>query len=250
MTPPAGLIGKAGALLAVAKVPVGEHIDVTIGGISFHADTIWATATAGVIVIGLGLWMRSKATAGVPGRLQLFWETVIEWIGEQVESSMGPQGRRVVPLAVTLFVFILIANWLEILPSTIFGKEYLPAPTADVNLTYAIGLISVLVAIGAGIRRRGAAEYLKGFGRPYPFMVLFKVIEEVAKPFTLALRLFGNMFAGGLMVALIAALFPVWLFWVPQAAWKLFDLFIGVIQAFIFALLTVVYYSAATEGGH
>jgi F-type H+-transporting ATPase subunit a len=237
-------------VLAIAKIPVGDHVTAKVAGLQFNLDTIWTTAAAGLIVVGLGLLMRRRVTSGVPGRLQLFWETVLGGVSTQVEASLGPRYRRVVPLGVAIFTLILVGNWLEILPGVFHNTDYIPAPTADVNLTYALGILVVVLANVAGIRERGLRGYIGHFFRPSKFLFPINVIEEVVKPFTLALRLFGNLFAGGIMIALIIALFPAYFSWVFTVVWKLFDMFIGVIQAFIFALLTILYYEFATGGGH
>jgi F-type H+-transporting ATPase subunit a len=100
-----------------------------------------------------------------------------------------------------------------------------------------------------GIRSKGLRGYLKHFLEPYPILLPLNIIEELVKPLTLALRLFGNIFAGGIMISLIAVLLPKWVNWLPNVIWKLFDtLFLGAIQAFIFALLTVLYFGLAGAG--
>lgn len=237
-------------MLAVVNIRVGDYISSKAFGVAFHWSTIWSTAVAGLVVIGLGLVIRARVTSGVPGKLQLTYETVLGGVQDQVASSIGPEGARVVPLAFTLFTFILVANWLEILPLGT-QPEHLPAPTSDVNLTYAMGLLVVIWANVRGIRKIGRRAYVAKFFKPSWIMLPINVIEEVVKPFTLALRLFGNLFAGSLMIILISTLFPPYISWAPDIIWKLFDMFIGVIQAFIFALLTVLYFeAAASEGGH
>ncbi len=236
-------------LLGAIGVPVAQFVDVKVFGYTIHADTVWSTLIAGLIVIAMGLAVRWSATKEVPGRLQLFWEVIVEAVQGQVEGTLGPKSAAAVPLAITLFVFILVANWIEVIPSGAVTVA-LPAPAADVNFTYALALVVFMTYTAAGIRRRGLGGYLARLTKPHWIMTPINVIEEIAKPFTLALRLFGNLFSGGLMIALLALL-PFWLTWVPTAAWKLFDMFIGVIQAFIFALLTVLYYEVAvSEGGH
>jgi F-type H+-transporting ATPase subunit a len=215
-------------------------------------------------VIGLGLYLRAKATKGVPGKLQLTWELGVSAVRKQVEGAIGPAGAAVVPLAVSLFVFILVANWFEALG---IGSdiEWLPAPTGDINLTLALAFIVIIPVHIASVRARGPVGYVKHYvAQPFP-KFLFPLnafingVEEVAKPITLALRLFGNLLSGGLMLALIAAL-AVWnLSHVPigdvltiilNPIWKLFDLAIGAIQAFIFALLTILYFDTAMSDAH
>ncbi len=238
--------------LVAINIPVGDHVTGKVAGFTLNLDTIWTTVAACLIVVGMGLYLARKATSGVPGRLQLFWEGVVGWITDQVGQSLGPKYRHVVPLAVSLFMLILVANWLEILPGLYHNTDYSPAPTADVNLTYALGALVFILTNAAGIRARGIGGYLKHLTRKPRVMTPLHILEELAKPLTLALRLFGNLFSGGIMIALLIsfplAFAPASLIFTPL--WKLFDMFIGVIQAFIFALLTILYYQFAIEEGH
>jgi F-type H+-transporting ATPase subunit a len=238
-------------VLASASIEVGEHRTVTVFGLALNIDTIWTTAVAGAIVIGLGLALRrgvTKAgvTKAVPTKVQVFWETIVETIEAQVTENIGTPSPFVVPLAVTIFVFVLVANWLELLPSA----GYLRPPSADVNFTYALALLVIVWAHANGVRHVGLRHYLKHVffppGRP-AWLAPFNLIEEIVRPFTLALRLFGNILAGGIMISVIALL-PFYI--APalgEAAWDLFDMFIGLIQAGIFALLTILYFGFAVQ---
>jgi F-type H+-transporting ATPase subunit a len=241
------------------NIPVGDHI--TRHG--FNLDTIWTTTVACLIVLGTGLYLARKATSGVPGRLQLFWETIVGTVQNQVEANLSPKYRHVVPLGVAIFMLVLTADWLEILPGLWHNTDYSPAPTADVNLTYALGITVFVLITVASMREKGVGGYFAHFFRKPRAMFLIHIVEEITKPLTLALRLFGNLFSGGIMIALLIS-FPFFVekFSVAnvvltimgvafEPVWKLFDMFIGVIQAFIFALLTILYYQFATEeGGH
>ena len=193
-------------ILAV-NIPVGDHVTRKIGGLSFNLDTIWTTVVAAGIVLGMGFYLKSRASAGVPGKLQLLWETVLGAVQDQVEASLGPQYRNVVPLGVGIFLFILVADWIEILPGLFHNTDYAPSPTADVNLTYAMGITVFILFTAAAIRRKGFGGYIKNYFRPPRWMFPIHIIEEITKPLTLALRLFGNLFSGGVMIALLIA-FP------------------------------------------
>ncbi|MGI8576499.1 MAG: F0F1 ATP synthase subunit A [Nocardioidaceae bacterium] len=227
-------------------IDVGNHITGTWLGLTFNLDTIWSTLFAGAVVLGLGFWLRSKSSSGVPSKIQLFWESLVTEVTHQVQDNLGRVNPFVVPLAIALFIFILVSNWVEVIPSG-EGPRYLPAPTADVNLVYALALLVIVGVHVFGVRSRGLKNYVKHFFQPYPIMFPLNILEEIMKPFTLALRLFGNIFAGGIMISLIASLFPLYLLWGPNIIWKLFDMFIGGIQAFIFALLTVLYFGMAGD---
>jgi len=181
-------------------------------------------------------------------------------VQKQVDDSIGPRGAKVVPLALTLFIFIFTCNLFEVIG---IGSrfEVLPAPTSDINLPLAMALYVIVMVHRAAVKNRGVGGYFKHYvTRPfepkalYPVNVFMNVIDELVKPLTLTLRLFGNLLAGGLMLSLLAAL-VIWklgpvplggLLTVPlTVVWKLFDMAIGAIQAFIFALLTILYFDTA-----
>ena len=243
--------------VAAGAIHVGEHDEVQWLGMTFNLDTITATAVAAVIVVALAFYLRSKVTStGVPGGVQLFFEAITIQMRNQVESAIGIKvAPFVLPLAVALFVFILVANWLSVLPVQYSSggetHELLKPPAADINFVLALALFVFICYHAAGIWRRGFFRHwvklLKGH---VAFMAPINLVEEIAKPISLSLRLFGNLFAGGILVTLIAALIPTQFMWAPNAIWKLFDLFVGLIQAFIFALLTILYFSQSMELDH
>lgn len=241
-----------GLLPLAADIKIGEHTQRTLGGITFNIDTIISTFVAGAIVLILGFWARSALTkkdpSHVPTKIQLLWEAVVGEVNTQVEDNLGRVHPFVVPLAVALFFFILTANWLELVPTEINRQLHLlPAPTADTNLTYAMAIMAMVGVWVYGIREKGVKGYFKHFVEPFPVLLPLNILEELTKPITLALRLFGNIFAGGIMLALIG-LIPFYASWLPNLVWKLFAMFIGGIQAFIFALLTVLYFGMAGAG--
>jgi F-type H+-transporting ATPase subunit a len=205
-------------------------------------------------VLGLAFFLRAKVTStGVPGGVQLFWEAITVQTRSQIENAIGMKiAPFVLPLAVTLFVFILIANWISVLPvqytdSSGAIHELLKPPASDINFVLALALFVFICYHAAGFWRRGPLGHpwrvLKGH---VAILAPINIVEELAKPISLSLRLFGNIFAGGILVALIA-LFPPYIMWLPNAIWKSFDLFVGAIQAFIFALLTILYFSQSME---
>jgi F-type H+-transporting ATPase subunit a len=251
------------AVLPMVDIKIGEHVERHFLGMTFNMDTIWTTLIAGVIVVALGFWARSQLTRSgdshVPTKLQLVWEFVVDQAQVQVEDTLGKVNRTVVMFAVAEFFFILVANWMEMIPSEP-NKHYhfLPSPTADTNLTYAMA-VAVIVSVWVyGVRQNGLGGYLGHFLKPHWAMLPLNVIEEVTKPISLALRLFGNIFAGGILLALIGSLTAWSVGSVPIGGvlsvffaiiWKLFDMAIGLIQAFIFALLTVLYFGMASGHG-
>ncbi|HZQ33372.1 MAG TPA: F0F1 ATP synthase subunit A [Mycobacterium sp.] len=242
------------SILADANLEVGHHETAKWFGLTVNTDTVYATAIAAVIVLALAFFLRWKVTSsGVPNGVQLFWEALTVQMRDQIETTIGMRiAPFVLPLAVTLFVFILIANWLSVLPvqfKDASGKphELLAPPASDINFVLALALFVFVCYHGAGIWRRGILGHpLKLLKGHVVFLAPINLVEELAKPISLSLRLFGNIFAGGILVALIA-LFPPYIMWAPNAIWKTFDLFVGAIQAFIFALLTILYFSQSME---
>lgn len=234
------------------NVEVGGHIEWHIFGLTWNVDTILSTLIAGGIVIGLGLLMRAHLSVRNPKGIQLFFEAVTGWVQTQVEDTMGVKTAPfVVPLAETLFLFILVANWLAIVP-TGHHPEYAPPAASDANLPYALALLVIVWMHVTGIRKKGLGGYYHHLLTPHWSMLPINIIEELVRPVTLALRLFGNIFSGVIMVSLIA-LFPAYILWAPDILWKVFDAGIGLIQAFIFALLTILYFSSvrpAEVGAH
>ncbi|WP_155919726.1 MULTISPECIES: F0F1 ATP synthase subunit A [unclassified Mycolicibacterium] len=241
-----------------AAIHVGHHTMVfELFGMTFNGDTILATAVTAVIVIALAFVLRAKVTStGVPGGVQLFWEALTIQMRGQIESAIGMKvAPFVLPLAVTIFVFILISNWLAVLPLQYGGPdgaaaEWYQPPASDINFVLALALFVFVAYHAAGIWRRGIIGHpVKVVKGHVALLAPINIVEELAKPISLALRLFGNIFAGGILVSLIA-MFPWYIQWAPNAIWKTFDLFVGLIQAFIFSLLTILYFSQSMELDH
>jgi F-type H+-transporting ATPase subunit a len=240
-------------LAAEGGIQVGHHTEAHWFGLTVNTDTILSTAIAAAIVLALAFFLRAKVTSsGVPSGVQLFWEALTVQMRNQIESAIGMKvAGFVLPLAVTLFVFILIANWLSVLPVQYSDEtgihELLKPAASDINFVLALALFVFIAYHAAGFWRRGVLGHPKKLLKGHvAILAPINLVEELAKPISLSLRLFGNIFAGGILVALIA-LFPPYIMWLPNAIWKSFDLFVGAIQAFIFALLTILYFSQSME---
>src|SRR5690348_7041829 len=133
----------------------GEHIEWHVAGLTLNGDTITATLIAGAIVLILGLLVARRSSTGKPTKLQIVWETIVQQVERQVDDAMGIRTAPfVVPLALTLFVFILVANWLAVVP-TGHHPEYAPPPASDVNLTYAMALLVIVTMHVVGVKRLG-----------------------------------------------------------------------------------------------
>ncbi len=181
-------------------------------------------------------------------------QNVMEWAVDFVKGLITDTmdwktGRLFLPLGLTLISFILVSNILGMVTVVIIGDtSWWKSPTADAGITLALATMVVVLSHYYGIKIRGAKEYGKDYFRPIPVMLPFNIIEEFSNTLTLGLRLFGNMFAGGILTSLILGMavkgpsgFLMSL--VPMIAWQGFSLFVAVIQAFIFTLLTMLYIS-------
>jgi F-type H+-transporting ATPase subunit a len=237
-------------VLASGNITIGEHHGVVhVFGMTIFLDVVWTTLIAAAIVLGLGLLMRRQVTSGVPGKLQLFWETLVEQVSDLASSAIGPEGLPFVGLGVTIFFFILICNWLAFIPSGEPG--FLAAPTGDVNLPLALALLVIFLVHYNSVKKLGGRGYFRHYKGAYRALTPINVIEEITKPITLTFRLFGNIFSGALMITVIVTLIPPYLSWIGLAIWKPFDeLFIGAIQAYIFGLLTIIYLGMGMAESH
>ena len=216
-----------------------NHPVINIGGLDFNSDTIRNTLIVCAILAIGAVVLRSQLRVGKPTQLQNIMELIVDYIGGLTAETLQGRNLNLGPLAITLFTFLLVANWLGLIPG-------FKSPTNDWNTTLALALQTFVLFTFFSIRRRGLGGYLRHLFLVPPYFPL-SVIDEVAKPITLSFRLYFNIFVGELLLALIATLFPTWISWLPGAAWTLFSLFIGAVQAFIFTVLTVSYIAIATE---
>jgi F-type H+-transporting ATPase subunit a len=206
---------------------------------SVTVDTLVSSALAIVVTLAIAFFVASRVTPGVPSKLQMVLEFLTSYARGLINETVGEDASFVLPIAATVGLYILVANWLDFLP-----LGFTPL------LKMAIVVFVIVEAYA--IKVRGIGGYLKHFMRP-PFPPL-TIIEEIVKPVTLSLRLFGNIFAGLLMVYLITLVPQTFAWTTPLSAagliaWKFFDVFfVGTIQAFIFMLLTIIYFGQAREG--
>ncbi len=238
-------------LLAAAKsIDVGKFPTVHVFGLTLDINVVWTTLLAAAIVLGVFILVNRKATSGVPGWWQMLLEMItVDLVGNLAQSAIGEKGKKFVPLGVTIFFFILVCNWLNFIPTSMHpGKsfEIFPAPTSNINLPLAMALVVILWVHYESIKARKLSGYVKHYFQPSWLMSPINAIEEFTKPVTLTLRLFGNVFAGTIMVTLIAVLLPIYTVPIAEGVWKPFDdLLLGTIQAYIFMLLTILYFGMA-----
>jgi F-type H+-transporting ATPase subunit a len=227
---------------------------------TFHLDTLGVSIVLGLAFLTLFRLIARKATAGVPGRLQNFLEMLIEFVQGFVKESFHGKNPLIAPLALTIFVWVFLMNFMDLLPVDMLPRiaaacglpHFRAVPTADVNMTFALSITVFLLIIFYNFKIKGPIGFAKEalttpFGPwLFPLNLGFRLIEECVKPLSLALRLFGNLFAGELIFILIALL-PWWIQWTVGGVWAIFHILIITIQAFIFMMLTIVYISMAHE---
>ncbi len=250
---------------------------------NLHLDSIFYAVTLGILFAGSFWFAARRATPGVPGRWQNFVELMVEFVDTQVRDSFHGSSKLIAPLALTIFCWIFLMNFMDLVPVDLLpeigvamGIEYMKVvPTTDLNITFGMSISVFLLMIFYSIKIKGVGGFAKElFFHPFgkwmlPFNFLLKLVEEIAKPVSLALRLFGNLYAGELIFILIA-LFTLSAgghtltetlsnvaspdtiaYLIIQVIlgliWALFHILIITLQAFIFMMLTIVYLSMAHE---
>jgi F-type H+-transporting ATPase subunit a len=219
---------------------IGQHIVVFLGRYSIHLDTIILSwLVMGILV--LGSWLITRNLEKMPRTGQNIVETLVEFLQKLLEDNMSPEGQSAFPYLATLFLFILFSNLLGVIPGLLVPE--LKSPTGDLNVTFGLALVVFLLSQGYAIRARGLPAYLLSFFRPNPLFLPLNLVEIVTRPLTLAFRLFGNIFAGEVLLLILYFLVPV----VIPSLWAAFSVFIGVIQAYLFVMLAIAYISSAVE---
>lgn len=238
------------------------YLTVGDGAWTVHLDSLIVSFLLGGLFVFSFWWAARKATSGVPGKWQNFVEAVLEFIDQQVRDSFHGKNRMIAPMALTIFVWVFLINAMDIIPVDLLpmvagsvGVSHLRiVPTNDLNMTFAMSVTIFLLTMfySIKIKRMGFAVELltHPFGKwLFPVNLFLKIVEELAKPISLSLRLFGNMYAGELIFILIALL-PWYAAWPLSFSWAVFHLLVITIQAFIFMMLSIVYLSLAHETSH
>lgn len=227
---------------------------------TFNVDTIIVSLTLGLVFLGLFYLIARRAVVGVPSRWQNFVEMAVEAVDNTVQDAMHGDRRLIAPLALTIFMWVFLMNFMDLIPVDLLPRvmgsvgihHFRAVPTADVTQTFAMSITVFALLIFYNIKSKGMLGLTKEvLSRPFgwylmPVNVIFRIVDECVKPMSLALRLFGNLFAGELIFILIAML-PWWGQFTLGVVWTVFHILIITIQAFIFMMLTIVYLSMAQE---
>ena len=255
---------------------IGDCDPVTHKGMGFyalHLDTLFFSVLLGAIMVFFAWRLGRQVSVDAPGGLLNVVETLVEFVNQQISDVFAKKAPSLIgPLALTILIWVFFMNAMDLVPvdllpeiAKLLGVEYLKVvPTTDLNATFALSLSVFALIIFYNIKIKGLIGYLKVFlFHPFgkfaiPVNIVMTLIEEIAKPLSLALRLFGNLFAGELVFLLIALIggtlavgFAAF-FWFPlqivlDLAWLIFHLLVVTLQAFIFMVLTIVYLGMAHE---
>lgn len=244
---------------------------------SLDVDTVFYSLLLGGLIVWAARWLGRRLSMERPGMFQNITESVLEFVDQQVKDAFPGHNPLIAPLALTLFLWIFLMNCMDLIPVDLFplvgrliGIPYMRiVPTTDLNTTLAMAFSVFALILYYNVKVKGLFGYLKTFlVHPFgiylaPLNIVMTLIEELAKPISLGLRLFGNMFAGELVFMLIAllggALFVgagiIGAFWfglqiILDMGWITFHLLIVTLQAFIFMVLTIVYLGMAHSDEH
>ncbi len=242
---------------------------------ALHLDTMFFSLLLAALIIVVSMRLTSRMTTETPSGFQNAIEGILEFVQGQVRDTFPGHNPLIAPLALTIFLWVWLMNFMDLIPVDLLpligrwiGIEHLKVvPTTDLNTTLAMSSTVFLLTIFYNLKIKGPVGYLKMFlFHPFgkflvPINIIMTVIEEIAKPLSLALRLFGNLFAGELVFLLIALLGGAaavgagMLIWIPlqvllDFAWLIFHLLVITLQAFIFMVLTIVYLGMASTDDH
>jgi F-type H+-transporting ATPase subunit a len=206
--------------------------------ITINLEVILMTWIVFALLIIMGLFA-SKKKSILPRPIQALGELMVGLLYELTEDALGKDlAKTYAPLVCALFMFLLLSNWLGIIP-------HLDEPTKDLNTTLGLGIMGFIIAHYAGIKSKGFKAYIKEYFQPIFFMMPLNLIGELAKIVSISFRLFGNIMGGSIIILVVSYLtYSVVL---PPFLYAFFGLFVGTIQAFVFTMLTVVYISVQVK---
>lgn len=218
--------------------------DIELSGLKIPiTDTVVSMWIIMAILVLLSIFLTRKLTA-VPGKRQNIAEIIVEFINNMVKDAIGHHWKTFAPYLGTVILLLITSNIVSIF-NVIPGEGFkLRPPARDINFTASMAVMSILITIIAGIRFKKFSGWLKSFAEPTPVMVPFKILELFIKPTSLALRLFGNILGAFIVMELIYMAMPAF---IPAVFSIYFDLFDGILQAYVFMFLTSLYIAEAVE---
>jgi len=224
-----------------------------------HSDTIVTTWIVMIISLVFFAWIGASYRSARVTKRQTVIEGVINYIADLATGVLGEQGEPFVPFFIALFIFIFLLNQFGFLPLKAFGLPFGGSPTADLNTTAAYAIMVFVLIQAVGIRKYGLKFYAH-LAKPFAILTPINVLEELARPATLAARLFFNIFVGELLFIIIASIITAKVMIGPVNLSlavtiipffiQFFNFFVGTVQAFLFTLLAIVYLSLAVSEAH
>ncbi|MCK6053344.1 F0F1 ATP synthase subunit A [Moraxella osloensis] len=245
---------------------------------AIHLDSMLWSIGLGVLFCAIFYTVAKRATSGVPGKMQAFIEMIVEFVDSNVRDSYHGTSKVIAPLALTIFVWIFLMNFMDLIP-----VDYIPVlaqkigaamghdphhvymkvvPSTDPNVTLGMSISVFALIIIYSIKEKGLGGFISELTlHPFssnnpiakilliPVNLILETVTLIAKPISLGLRLFGNMYAGELIFVLIA-LMPFYLQFLLSVPWAIFHILVITLQAFIFMMLTIIYLSLASQTDH
>lgn len=223
------------------------HWTAQVGNWSFNMDTLVTMWLAMGFLIVFA-FVSTRKLSVVPSKLQAFCEKIMGFFWGLTDSMIPHEGRRHVPLVASLFLFIVTANLMGQLPWKLYHLKQgeLASPTNDINLTAAMAIIVLIYYVAAGLRKKKLRFFIHGFSFIDIILFLVEILDMITRPLTLALRLFGNILAGEI---LITALLGICAYLLPLPV-MFFEVLVACVQALVFTMLTIVYISSAVGDEH
>ncbi|HHY47748.1 MAG TPA: F0F1 ATP synthase subunit A [Firmicutes bacterium] len=215
--------------------PIRTHWLVHVGRLSVHMDTVIMTWIVMGILISMA-WFATRRMKVIPFGLQNLIEWAVESLDGLVRENMGAAANVCFPVLATLFLFILISNLIGLVPG-------MSSPTSDINVTLGLAAVVLGLTVYAGAKTRGIGKYLASFIKPNPLFLPLNILEMFTRSFTLAFRLFGNMFAGDMLIVILGKLV---MFIVPMLG-QAFHVFVSVLQAYLFLMLATAYIAVSLQ---
>jgi F-type H+-transporting ATPase subunit a len=224
------------------EVKIGEHWISHLGPLSVNMDTIITAWLAMAVVLGLTFVLTRKLDI-IPNLFQAVGESILGFFEGINRDQIGKDGDKHVAFIASLFLFILISDLFGQLPWKLYHlpQGEFASPTNDLNVTAGLAILVVIYYFYAGISKKGLS-FFKHYMQPYWFLLPINILEDFTRPLTLALRLFGNILAGEIMLGFAVGIFPLFL----PIPIMFFELFVAVLQALIFTMLTASYIGAVT----
>lgn len=215
-----------------------------IGNSAVNMDTV-LTMWVAMAAILIFAFVATRKLSVIPSKLQAFCESVMGFFWDQVDQMIGEEGRKHVPLAASLFLFIVVANLMGQIPMRLIHLKAgeLASPTNDINMTAALAIIVLLYYLIVGIKKKGIHFFYHGLSFPGIVMFLIDILDMITRPFSLALRLFCNIFVGEVLVGVMLGIFAYFL---PLPI-MFFEVFVAFVQALVFMMLTIAYVSMAVN---